>query len=286
MKGLFDTNLDFPLPDRRWRDFFTAESCDIASTADLDMLTDALRQHRADFSYLPVRQLLLPARRRRLSRARERASARTETPSQNSVLVVKTSNPATRWQDLRNARLGYINTYCTTSYFAPSILIAREGLTLNSFFKAGPVAAWQGQIDAVVDGSIDVTMVYEDVWLARADNAARTKIIARIDDLPTPAVIVRSDIGRVRVEAQGCPPHLSAAHRACPALRRLRRLSGRADAALLRRTGDHPRTCTGPSVGGAPAKFRIGLIPRRSSRLNGGENSKLAETSASARRAG
>ena len=115
--------------------------------------------------------------------------------SQNSVMVVKASNPATRWQDLRGARLGYINTYCTTSYFAPSILIAREGLPLTTFFKAGPVPAWHGQIDAVVDGSIDVTMVYEDVWLARAANAARTKIIARVDGLPTPAFIVRSDIG-------------------------------------------------------------------------------------------
>ena len=47
----------------------------------------------------------------------------------------------------------------------------------------------------MVDGSIDVTMVYEEVWLARADNAARTKIIARIDGLPTPAFIVRSNIG-------------------------------------------------------------------------------------------
>ncbi len=34
---------------------------------------------------------------------------------------------------------------------------------------------------------------YEDVWLASADNAERTKILARLDDLPTPPFIVRSD---------------------------------------------------------------------------------------------
>ncbi len=193
--GLFDTNLAFPLKDRRWADFFRSNRCDIASTADLDMLTDALRRHGASFSYLPSANYFFlrgdPAWRGLASAL----SPRTRTPSQNSVLVVKTSNPATRWQELRGARLGYINTYCTTSYFAPSILIASEGLALNAFFKAGPVAAWQGQIDAVVDGSIDATMVYEDVWLARTDNAARTKIIARIDGLPTPAFIVRSDVG-------------------------------------------------------------------------------------------
>jgi phosphonate transport system substrate-binding protein len=195
MKGLFDINLDFPLADRRWHDFFAAESCDIASTADLDLLTDTLRHHRADFSYLPSANFFFlrnDAAWRGLASA---LSPRTGTAWQNSVLVVRTSNPATRWQDLRGARLGYINTYCTTSYFAPSILLAREGLMLTSFFRAGPVTAWQGQIDAVVDGSIDATMVYEDVWLARADNASRTKIIARIDGLPTPPMIARSDTG-------------------------------------------------------------------------------------------
>ncbi len=65
---------------------------------------------------------------------------------------------------------------------ATAILLAREGQTLTSFFDAFPVAAWQGQIDAVLDGSIDATMVYEDVWLAQLRNAAHTKILARLDD--------------------------------------------------------------------------------------------------------
>jgi len=78
-------------------------------------------------------------------------------------------------RQLKGAKLGYINTYCTTSYFAPSILLARDGLALNDFFDAFAVAPWQGQIDAVVDGRIDATMVYEDVWLARPSNAAETR---------------------------------------------------------------------------------------------------------------
>ena len=103
--------------------------------------------------------------------------------------MVKRSNPATSWQQLKGAKLGCINTYCTTSYFSPSILLARDGLSLNDFFEAFAVAPWQGQIDAVVDGQIDATMVYEDVWLARPSNAAETRVIARLDDLPTPTVI-------------------------------------------------------------------------------------------------
>lgn len=193
VEGGFDANLDFPLDDPDWASFSKAAHCAITSYADLDILTTALRQHLFDFSYLPSAScfFLRDAAYRGLASA---LTPRTRRPSQNSVLVVSKANPAASWHDLRGKRLGYINTYCTTSYLAPSILLAREGFTLKDFFVAFPVAAWQGQVDAVVDGSIDVTMVYEDVWLARAENAERTKIIARLDGLPTAAFIVRSDL--------------------------------------------------------------------------------------------
>ena len=32
-------------------------------------------------------------------------------------------------------------------------------------------------------------MVYEEVWLAQSSNATETRIIARLDDLPTPPVV-------------------------------------------------------------------------------------------------
>jgi phosphonate transport system substrate-binding protein len=194
MKALFDTNLEFPQHDLCWAKFFAAETCDIASTADLDVLTQTLLQHRADFSYLPSANCFFL---RGDSAYRGLASAltgRSRMPLQNSVLVVRSADAARRWQDLRSARLGYLNSYCTTSYFAPAILLARGGQSLTSFFRAMPVAAWQGQIDAVIDGSVDATMVYEDVWLARGENAVRTKVIARIDDIPTPAMFVRSGL--------------------------------------------------------------------------------------------
>jgi ABC-type phosphate/phosphonate transport system substrate-binding protein len=37
-------------------------------------------------------------------------------------------------------------------------------------------------------------MVYEDVWLAWPSNAAGTRVIARVDDLPTPPVIALSGL--------------------------------------------------------------------------------------------
>jgi ABC-type phosphate/phosphonate transport system substrate-binding protein len=191
MKIGLDTNLQFPEGDPYWAPFLAR--CEVAHYTDLDALTTRLLRRDLDVSYLPAANYFFlrgdPAYRG-LASARSALTAATE---QSSVLIVVMSSPVANWHALEGARLGYINTYCTTSYFAPAILLALEGLALEDFFRAVPVAPWQGQIDAVVAGAIDATMVYEDVWLARADNAQKTRVIARLDDLPTPVFIGRTD---------------------------------------------------------------------------------------------
>lgn len=194
LKGGFDANLELPLADSYWTSLFKSANCQVTSTLDLDALTGALLKHKFDFSYLPSANFFFLRNDRAWRGLASALSPRTKSPAQSSVFVVKRSNPATSWQQLKGAKLGYINTFCTTSYFAPSILLAREGLALESFFDAFAVAPWQGQIDAVIDGLIDATMVYEDVWLARASNASETRIIARLDDLPTPPVIALTSL--------------------------------------------------------------------------------------------
>jgi phosphonate transport system substrate-binding protein len=191
--GGFDENLGFPIADPYWRSYFATENCEVDELTDLNALTANLSAHKYGFSYLPSANCFF-IRSDPFYRGIASARApRSGLPLQNSVMVVAKSNPVTDWQNLRGMRYGYINTFCTTSFFAPSILLAREGLALETFFDAFAVAPWQGQIDAVVDGAIDVTMVFEDVWLARAGNAQKTKIIARVDGLPTPAFIARTD---------------------------------------------------------------------------------------------
>ncbi len=193
-RGGFDANLELPLAERYWASLFKTASCEITSTLDLDKLTAALLKHQYDFAYLPSASCFFLRNDRAWRGLVSALSPRTKLPKQSSVLVVKRPNPVTSWQQMKGARLGYINTRCTTSYFAPSILLAREGLALEAFFDAFAVAPWQGQIDAVIDGSIDATMVYEDVWLARESNAAETRIITRLDDLPTPPVIALTSL--------------------------------------------------------------------------------------------
>ena len=198
-EGGFDANLDFPFDDPAWTAFARSTACSITSYTDLDVLTTALRQKLFEFSYLPSSNCFF------LRDAPYRGIVSAMTPitkraAQSSVFVVAKENPAASWHELRGKRLGYINTYCTTSYFSPSVLLGREGLVLKDFFNAFPVAAWQGQIDAVLSGGIDATMVYEDVWLAQPSNADRTKILARLDDLPTPPFIVRTSMDETLVD--------------------------------------------------------------------------------------
>lgn len=193
LAGAFDANLDFSFADPAWEAFTRSTRCTITSYTDLGVLTTAVRQHLFDFSYLPSAScfFLQNAPYRGIASA---LTSLTRRPSQSSVLVIANSNPAAHWAQLRGKRLGYINTYCTTSYFAPSILLSHDGFKLTDFFHAFPVAPWQGQIDAVTAGSVDATMVFEDVWLAQPANAEHTKVIARIDDLPTPPVIASNGL--------------------------------------------------------------------------------------------
>ncbi len=191
MKGALDTNLQFPERDPYWVSLFAG--CEMAQYTDLDALTARLVRHDLDFCYLPAANYFFLRDDKAYRGLASARSALTAAPEQGSVLIVAASSPAADWHALAGARLGYINTYCTTSYFAPAILLAHEGVPLDAFFRAVPVAPWQGQIDAVVAGAIDATMVYEDVWLARPDNAERTRIIARLDDLPTPVFIGRAN---------------------------------------------------------------------------------------------
>lgn len=196
----FDANLDFPFDDAGWTAFARQARCSVTSYTDLDALTMAMQQRLFDVSYLPSSScyFLREAPYRGLVSA---MTPITKRPSQSSVLVVPSGSHAMSWHDLRGKRLGYINTYCTTSYFAPSILLARDGIALNDFFHAFPVAPWQGQIDAMLAGDIDATMVYEDVWLAQPSNAERTMVLARLDNLPTPPFIVRTDMDAATSDA-------------------------------------------------------------------------------------
>jgi phosphonate transport system substrate-binding protein len=186
--GGFDGNLDFPFDDPQWAPLAREMNFAATSYVDLDTLVDGVREKLFDLSYLPSSSCYF-LRRAPYTGLVSALTAITRKPQQSSLFIVAKSNPVADWKDLRGKRYGYINTYCTTSYFAPSILLSPTGQSLTQFFNAFSVPPWQGQIDAVLAGEIDATSVYEDVWMKKPENAQQTKVLARIDDLPTPPII-------------------------------------------------------------------------------------------------
>ena len=91
---------------------------------------------------------------------------------------------------------GYINDSCSSSFYAMSVLLEKQGRKLNEFLKPKKVKAWQGQIDAVVAKEVRSTMLPEDVWLAKASNADDTKIIGRYDNAKPAVVVARKDLDK------------------------------------------------------------------------------------------
>src|SRR4051812_24645351 len=118
LRGGFDANLELPLADAYWESLFA--NCVVTSTPNLEALTAALLDHRYDFAYLPSANCFFLRNDRSWRGLASALSPSTKSPAQSSVFVVKRSNPATSLRQLKGAKLGYINTYCTTSYFAPS----------------------------------------------------------------------------------------------------------------------------------------------------------------------
>lgn len=193
---VLDENLGLPACEEPWKTILSAADITAHQTTDLAGIDQALAAHQPDIAYVPTADF------HRLLRSGDQyyrglaiaTSKFTGDPRQRSLLVVRSDDPATKLDDLAGADYGYINTSCTSSYFAPAILLTRLGKTWDTFVHFVPVAPWQGQIDAVVGGQVRATMVLEDVWRTTPDNAETTKIIGQYDNCKPPVVIARKDL--------------------------------------------------------------------------------------------
>lgn len=193
---VLDQNLGLPTSDEPWKSILTAADIVASQTADLAAIDEALARHQPDIAYVPTADF------HRIVRSGDDAyvglaiatSKFTGDPRQTSLLVVRAGDPATGLADLQGADYGYINTACTSSYFSPAILLARQGKARDEFLHLIAVPAWQGQIDAVVSERVRATMVLEDVWRARPANATDTKTIGQYDNCKPPVVIVRKGL--------------------------------------------------------------------------------------------
>jgi ABC-type phosphate/phosphonate transport system substrate-binding protein len=154
-------------------------------------LTETLKSHAAAAAFLPAANYYYLRDDPFYAGFASALAMKTGGATVNSVLLVPRASEARSIVDLKGKRLGYVNLYCTTSYFSPAILLAEHGMPFTGFFSTiKPVAAWQHQIDAVVAGEVDATMVEEGIWQDKPANQSATKIIGRVDRLPGPVIVL------------------------------------------------------------------------------------------------
>ncbi len=188
-----DINLNFPAFDPSWGEFFGQSQCTARAYFDLKRLTDDLLAGTPTAAYLPAANDYFLRDDKRYHGI---ASALTGNGAQTltSLLVVNKASPIASLAELKGKRLGRINGYCTTSYFAAAIFLQRHGFSIKDFFaEIRDVGAWQKQIDAVLAGTVDATMVDADTYASLPENAATTRVLGEVDQLPTPVVIARTD---------------------------------------------------------------------------------------------
>jgi phosphonate transport system substrate-binding protein len=185
-----------PVDDPAWREFLDRHGIHAAAYDDMAKLTVDLNQSVKVLAYLPAANYFYLRDNPSYEPVASALYAANQTPRLSSLLVVAKSSGITALDQLRGRRLGYAHRYCTTSYFAPALVLQENHDAIADFFAALiQVPPYQGQIDAVVAGRVDATMVQEDVWFKTPANAEATRVIARRDDLPTPLVIMAADTG-------------------------------------------------------------------------------------------
>jgi phosphonate transport system substrate-binding protein len=185
-----DVNLGFPVEQPDWSDFFSEHGWRTVDYDDMGKLTAVLRSHAAAAAFLPAANYFYVRNDPVYAGLASGLAMKTGETTVSSVLIVPKTSAARNILDLKGARLGYINAYCTTSFFAPAILLSEHGMSFDGFFSTKRTGAWQRQIDALLADEIDATMVEEGIWQDEPANQISTKIIGRVERLPGPLVVL------------------------------------------------------------------------------------------------
>lgn len=193
---LIDENLGLHPDELPWSELFPALGIAPTTTTDLAALDRSVAEHQPDIVFLPVADFhgVLASGDDHYRGLAAVTSKFTGSPNLPSVLVVRKGDSATCLADLAGATLGYINRSCTSSYFAPAILVHGLGQSLGEYFELRLTRPWQGQIDAVASGEVRATMVLDDVWRSVPANSESTKVIGRYEKATGALVVVRNDL--------------------------------------------------------------------------------------------
>jgi len=107
-----------------------------------------------------------------------------------SILLMRSSDAQASLAEIVRRKMGCVNRYCTTSYWAPMIVLddrpaAQRPQTLDFHEAAG----FDDMLFAVLDGRTDTAVVWDAVLARHPDAVPRTRAVAEYADLPTPLLL-------------------------------------------------------------------------------------------------
>ena len=192
-----DKNLGFVVEDPEWQTFFKKFKIKPMVYDNMKKLTEEMEKNTVALSYLPAANFFYFRTDQFYTPIANALFTSNKTDKIGSLLIVSKQSPIQSLSQLKNKSLGYIHPYCTTSYFAPALLLWKNHYSIHHFFSSlREVGAWQLQIDAVVKGVVDATMIQEDIWYQLPENATQTKILDRQDHLPSPLILCASHLDK------------------------------------------------------------------------------------------
>ncbi|HEX8753183.1 MAG TPA: PhnD/SsuA/transferrin family substrate-binding protein [Solirubrobacterales bacterium] len=189
-----DTNLRFPLDDPAWVALFEKHGVEPVGYDDMRKLGDDLTAEVLEIAFLPAGNYFY-LRERPYRPVANALGAPDGSAELASVMVVPKESAATELAELRGARLAYTHEFCTTSYFATALLLHENGLSIDGFFDLVAGYAFEAQLDALLDGTVEATMVQEGVLKSRPDALEATRALGRRAALPGPLMIVGESAG-------------------------------------------------------------------------------------------
>ena len=162
----------------------TLEDCELVSFHDLSAMVVAFEQGEVAAMFAPAGTLpYLVAEPEILAEA---TFGPEHITALRSELVMRASDTPAEVAEVARRKLGRVNAYCTTSYWAPMVSLGEAAPAQWDFYEA---ASFDDMLFSVVDGRSDAAMVWDAVLARNPEAAAKVRIIAQYSELPTPVIL-------------------------------------------------------------------------------------------------
>ncbi len=196
---LIDTNLGLKVAEAPIAGALRSLGIKTELSTDLEHVDREFLAHKPDIAHVPIADFhrLVGKGDHHYSGLAQATSKFCGQVRMRSLLVVGKDDPASSLDDLEGARYGIINRSCSSTYFPPAILLARQGRKIGDVLQVTPVKpgpTWQGLVDAVIAKDIRATMVLEDVWRSDPNNDRLTKVIGDYAGGLPGVIVARADL--------------------------------------------------------------------------------------------